>query len=145
MVWVLGSVTVEIQNVAAAVAAITPPVFDAQNPGIKIQLFAFGNFDINPAEADFVAVDAGEIRLAADLRPEAAIQRVIPDVEFPDARRIDGGDEIAHIMGDGDDVLVRPDAVELGHRVIGQLVRGAAVPAAGRVGDSSQTAANHRA
>ena len=51
-------------------------------------------FDIGAAEADALAVDAGEIGLTADAGAEAGVEGVVPDVELPGMRGIDCGQEI---------------------------------------------------
>src|SRR4029450_13713922 len=80
---------------------------------------------VRASDADFLAIDAWEIGLAADSRAESHVERVIPDVQLPDVRRVDGGHEIhgwnrpavrtRNLVRHIDDVLVRADAVEWGH------------------------------
>ncbi len=73
---------------AAAVADIRPALLDPLAPAVEIEL-AVGQLDVDPAQADALAVDAGEVGLAADPGPIAAIERVIPDVELPGGGRVD--------------------------------------------------------
>src|SRR5262249_19093955 len=97
-------------------------------------------FDVDAAEADFVAIDAGKIGLATDSRGHAAVQRVIPGVQLPDSGCIDGGNEIAHAVDRIDDELVSPNAIEGRHRIVGQFVGGPPARSAGtrRVADAGQ-------
>src|SRR5690606_28286355 len=60
----------------------------------------------------------------ADTAGIAAVERVVPDVQLPDAGRIDGRDEVAGVVHDVHDVLVGADAVEGRHFVGGQFVGG---------------------
>src|SRR4029450_11509622 len=67
---------------------------------------------VDPPQAKLVAINAREVGLATDPRRHAAVQRVIPDVEFPHGRRIDGRNEVAHAVHGIDDELVGADAVK---------------------------------
>ena len=80
-------------------------------------------FDIGTAQPDALAVDAGEIGLAADAALIAAVERVVPDVQLPEDRRIDRRNEIAHVVNDVDDVFIGADAVEPRHFEVGQRCR----------------------
>ena len=66
----------------------------------------------------------GKVGLAADLGPIAAVERVIPDVELPRGRGVDGRDEVDRVVHHVDDVLVGADAVERRDLVGGKLVVG---------------------
>ena len=48
---------------------------------------------------------------------------MIPDVQLVEKRRVGGRDEIDDVVRDVHDVLVRADAVEVRHVVVGQLLR----------------------
>ena len=77
---------------------------------------------VRPAQADALAVDAGEVGLAADPAAVAAVERVIPDVQFPGGRRVDRRDEVDRVVDHVDDVFVGADAVERRDLVVRQLV-----------------------
>ena len=112
-----------IAHVIAAGANALAPVF--VTPFLR-------QLDVGAAQADALAVDAREIRLAADACAEADVERVIPDVQFPRVRRIDHRHEIdrrhrlavrpGQLVGDIDDVFIRADAAEGRDDVIGKLV-----------------------
>ena len=102
--------------VTAKVAAL----LDSFRPVIEIELAV--EVDVAAAHADAVIVYAREICLTADPATVAAIQGVVPDVQFPDRRRIHGADEITSIVGDVNQVFVGADAVHPRHDVIGKLV-----------------------
>ena len=111
------------------VAAVAAAVLQAQHPVIKVELLLLLlgiELDVDSAQSDAVPVDAREIGLATDAALVAAVERVIPAVELPDARRIDRRDEIAHVVDDIDDIFIRANAVERRHGIIRQLVGGAA-------------------
>ena len=75
-------VDAEVDEVAPAVADVGPAFLDPLAPAVEIEP-AVVELDVDPAQSHALAVDAGEIGLAADPRAEAAIERVIPDVELP--------------------------------------------------------------
>ena len=104
-------VDAEIDQVALAVGDVGPALLDPLAPAVEVEL-AVGELDVDPAQADALAVDAGEVGLAADLGPVAAVERVVPDVELPGGRRVDARDEIDRVVDHVDDVLVGADAVE---------------------------------
>ncbi len=101
----------EVDQVAVAVADIRPALLDPLAPLVEVEL-AVVELDVDPAQADALAVDAGEVGLAADLGPVAAVERVIPDVELPRGRRVDARDEVDRVVDHVDDVFVGADAVE---------------------------------
>lgn len=74
----------EVDEVAPAVADIKPAFLDPLAPAVEIEP-AIIQLDVDPAQSHALAVDAGEIGLAADPRAEAAVERVIPVVELPGA------------------------------------------------------------
>ncbi len=125
----------------AAVADVVTSLADAFAPGVKGQLAI--ELDVGAAEADPLAVDAREIGLAADAGAEAAVQGVVPDVEFPRVGGVDGGDEIdgwnlfavrsLDGVGDVHDVLVGADPIVGRDLVVGEFVARDAEPPA-RVG-----------
>src|SRR5262249_26088959 len=116
------TVDCEIEQVAQPIAAITASVAQAIHPAVVVQRLILIEFDIRPSQADLVAVDAGEVGLTADAAGIAAIERVIPDVQFPDAGRVDGRDKVAGVVHDVDDVFVGPNAIEFGHVQSWQLL-----------------------
>ena len=71
----------EIDQVARAVADVVAARADAFAPVVVSR--ACRQLHVAAAEADALAVDARKIRLAADARAEAGVERVIPDVQFP--------------------------------------------------------------
>ena len=92
---------------------------------------------IRARQANLVISDTGEIRLAADPRPEAGIQRVIPDVQLPDVRCIPGRNEIDRVgMRHVDDELVGADAVERRYFVVRQRAAARLQPPSG-MGESN--------
>ncbi len=76
-------------------AAVAQPV----DPAVVVERLVLGQLDVGAAQADALAVDAGKVGLAADPGGVAAVERVIPDVQLPDGRRVDGRDEIARRRG----------------------------------------------
>src|SRR5262245_2751178 len=116
---------------AAAVADVVAAAPDAFAP-VRVIEFSIELY-VRAPDADFLAIDAREIGLATDSRAEAHVERVIPDVQLPDVRRVDGGHEIhgwnrpavpiRNLVRHIDDVLVRADAVEWGNDVVRQLRR----------------------
>src|SRR5262249_50019783 len=109
----------EVHQVAFAVADVTAAVLDPFGPGVEIKLAV--EMDVAAAQADALAVDAREIGLAANAAAVAAVQRVIPDVQLPNRRRVHGGDETAGIVRDIHEILVGADARHARHHVVGQL------------------------
>src|SRR5262245_38559496 len=107
----------EIHQVALAVRNVSAPVAHAFDPTVVAQLI---ELDITAAQAHALAINAGEIGLAADARTEAGVERVIPDVQLPRRWRVDGRNEIYGVMRHVDNVFVRADAVEPRQFVIGQ-------------------------
>ena len=61
-------VDLKFDQVAAAVADIGPALLDPFTPGVEVEL-AVGKLDVNAAQADALAVDAGEVGLAAKSWP----------------------------------------------------------------------------
>src|SRR6185436_12204258 len=92
---------------------------DTVNPGVEVQLAI--ELDVAAAQADARAVDAGEVGFAADACAEAGVERVIPDVQLPDRRRVYSRDEIHRVVRYVNDVFVRADAVKFGQFVMRQL------------------------
>lgn len=74
---------------AQPIAAITATVADSVDPVVEVERLVLVELHVDAAEANFVTVDAREVGLAGDPRSEAGVERVVPDVEFPDRRRID--------------------------------------------------------
>ena len=108
---------------AAAVADIGPALLDPFAPGVEVEL-AVGELDIHAAEPHALAVNAREVGLAGDLGPVPAVERVVPDIELPGGRGVDGRDEIDRVVDHVDDVLVGADAVERRDLVGRKLVVG---------------------
>src|SRR5262249_55897799 len=79
--------------------------------------------DVGPAAADALVCDAWEVCFARDARTEAAVERVIPDVQLVGIRCVAGGDEVDGIVRDVDDELVRADAVKRRYLESGQFPR----------------------
>ena len=73
---------------ALAVGDVRPALLDPLAPAVEVEL-AVVELDVDPAQADALAVDAGEVGLAADLGAVAAVERVVPDVQLPGGRRVD--------------------------------------------------------
>jgi hypothetical protein len=122
----------EVEQMTSAVADI---ISTAVNPFTPIGVIELPiELHVRTPEPHLFSIDTRKIRLAADTRTEAHVQRVVPDVQLPHVGRVDGGDEIdrangpairaGHLMRDVHDVLVRADAVEWRHDVVRQ-VRGA--------------------
>ena len=119
----------ELHQVAPAIADVVSALSNALAPLVVIE-FAI-EFDIRPANPDPLAIDARKVRLATDARAEAGVQRLVPDIQFPNRGRvhhrkeIDGGHRFAvgagHFVGHIHDVFIGADAVEFGHVVIRQL------------------------
>src|SRR5260370_30015124 len=128
---------------AQAVADVTASLLDSLDPVVEIELAA--RVDIAAAQADALAVDAGEIRLAADPAAVAAIQRVVPDVELPIGRRVDRGDEVTHAVGDIHEILVGADAVHHRQEIIGDLPGGRVVRLLGGQAPATVSEADHAA
>ena len=118
-------VYLEVDQMAAAITHIRPPLLDPLTPGVEIEL-AVGQFDVNAAETDAFAVNAREVGLAGNLAPVSAVKRVIPDVELPWRRGVDGRDEIDGVVHHVDDILVGADAVKGRDLIRRQLVVSAA-------------------
>ena len=104
---------------ALAVGNVVAAFADALDPVSVIHLSALAH--IASAKPYALPVDTRKIRLPADARAVARIQRVIPDIEFPGIRCIDGGYEIDQILGDTHDVFVGADAVERRNFIRGKL------------------------
>ena len=129
----------EVDQVAAAVADVVAPGADAFAPVVVSQSAV--EFDVRAAKADAFAVYAGEVGLAADARAETAVECVIPNVQFPNRRRIDHREEVhgrnrlavraGNHVGDIGDVFVGADAVERRHLVGWQGRAGLLEPPAG--------------
>ena len=54
---------------------------------------------------------------------------MIPDIQFPDCRRIDSRNKIARTMRRGDDELIGTNSIKPGHRKVRQFVRRFSLPA----------------
>src|SRR5262245_55356623 len=78
--------------------------------------------DVAAPQSDAFAVDEREVGLAAYARAEAGVERVVPDVQLPGRRRVNGRNEINRVVRHVNDVFVRADAVESRQFVIGQTV-----------------------
>ena len=57
---------------------------------IQIQILIFIKFHIHTAQTHFITIDTGEVGLTTDPRAESAVERVIPDVDFPRVGCVDG-------------------------------------------------------
>src|SRR4051812_49009397 len=103
---------------------------DAFAPLVVIE-FAV-QFDIGTTEANFLAIDAGEIRFTTNAGAKAGVERVIPDVEFPDVgriahgKKIDGRHQFSVGAGDFvcyvDDIFIGSNAIKSRHSVVRQRI-----------------------
>ena len=99
------------------------------DPVVVVERFVGGKLYIDATQTHFISVNTGEIGFTADPGSHAAVQRVVPDVEFPDGGCIDCGDKVAGTVGGRDDEFVCSDSIEAGHGEIGQFVSRASLPA----------------
>ena len=99
---------------AFSVCHIAATVLDAFDVAVKVEGVVV-EFDVEPAQSDAFPIDAGEVGFATDSGAKTTVEGVVPDVEFPVDRRVDGGDEVNRIVGHVHDVLVGPDAIEARH------------------------------
>ena len=123
------TVDLEFHEMTLAVADVVAAESNAFAPGVILELAI--ELHVAATEADLLAVDAGEVGLAADARAESGVERVIPDVQLPGVRRVDGGHEIdgrhelairaGNLVSDVHDVFIRADAVELRQAVVREL------------------------
>src|SRR3989475_13291760 len=81
------------------------------------------NVDVRAAASHTFIRQTREVRFPADPRPEATVERVIPDIQLVDEGRIGGRDEVDGVVRDVDDVLVGADRIEAWHLEVRQLVR----------------------
>src|SRR5207244_3404187 len=79
----------EIHQVAVAIADVAASGPDAIAPPVEVELTV--QLHVGATETNALAIDAREVRLAADASAIAAIEGVVPHVQFPHIRRIDGG------------------------------------------------------
>ena len=79
---------------ALAVRRIVAALAQSRDPVVVVELRLP---DIAAAQPDALAIDARKIGLAADARSIADVQRVIPDIQFPGIRRVDGRDDIRQV------------------------------------------------
>src|SRR6266571_8270762 len=98
---------------ALAVTDIGSALLDSLGPFVELEFTV--EMHVTSPQADALAIDAWKIGLAANPAAVAAIERVIPDVQLVDRRRVHGGDEVAHAVRDVDQVLIGADAVHRGH------------------------------
>ena len=106
-------VTLAVRDVAAAAAHAVQPLLEGQT-SLDSRI---GSANAHPA-----IVDARKIGFAAEPRPKADVQRVIPDAQLPDRWRVDGRDEVDGVgIRYVNDVFVRPNSVERWHRETGHL------------------------
>ena len=109
----------KVHEVAAAVADVIASRANSFAPFV-VGEFAI-DFDIAAAQPDALAIDTGEVGLAADAGAIADVESVIPDVELPDHRSVYGGNEINRRnevafrsfdeMSDIDNVFICADAI----------------------------------
>src|SRR5437899_11708813 len=97
---------------AQAAGDLARALLNPIDPCVEVE-FAVGVY-VTASEPAALAVDAGEVGLAADPGAVSAIERVIPDVQLPVGGSIDRRNEVARAVGDVDDVLVGANAVHLG-------------------------------
>ena len=83
------SVDFKVVEVCLAIGAITASIPNALNPAFIGEGLIVVEFDINSAQTHTFAIHAGKIGLPADAALVTAIQRVVPDIEFPGDWRID--------------------------------------------------------
>src|SRR5262249_35574619 len=107
-------------------------------PGLEIELAV--EVDVAAAQAHTLAVDAWKIRLSTDPAAEAAVERVIPDVQLPDRRRIHRRDEVAGVVGDVHEVIVGHDAAHGRNDVVGQFAGWPGIEAPAAVCEANHSA-----
>ena len=83
----------EVYQMASAIGHVASAIADLLAPRVEIELVVRASHTIAPGPYA-LAVDAGEIGFAAGAGAKAAVEGVVPHVQFPDVRRIDGGHEI---------------------------------------------------
>src|SRR5437773_10023756 len=112
----------KIHQVASAVGDVTSPVVDRLQPAAVTKRTIHFGVD---APLTYACIrDAREIGLPRDSRAESHIQGVIPNVQFPQIRRVHRRNEIDRVgMRDVHDVFIGADSVEAGNLVVGQLAR----------------------
>ncbi|MCS1411457.1 MAG: hypothetical protein M2R45_04657 [Verrucomicrobia subdivision 3 bacterium] len=84
-----GVVNFEVKDMAHAVTAVASSILEPLDPGIEIQFFSLVEFYVDAAEANLISVDAWEVGLSANFCAETAVQRMVPNVEFPDGGGVD--------------------------------------------------------
>src|SRR5438445_553830 len=97
---------------AQSVAAIAAAILQALNPRVIVQRFVSRLLDVNTSQSDFVAINTREVSFAADAGLHSTVQSVVPDVQFPDHRGINGGNEITSVLCRRHDEFVGADSIE---------------------------------
>src|SRR3954447_21223025 len=92
-----------------AIGGVVAAFFETCDPVIVIKLCLPY---ITASKTHALTVDAWEIRLAADARPIADVERVIPRIEFPSVGRIHRGVDIGETVRDSNHIFIGPDAIE---------------------------------
>src|SRR4029077_4897010 len=119
----------EIDQVALTVRYIIAAFADSFRPIGVIELARLAH--ITAAQAYPLSVNAREIRLAADARAIAGVQRVIPDIQLISVGRIHRGYEVYEFVRHADDIFVCADAIEGRHLVSRKLFLCQGQPPAG--------------
>ena len=105
-----------------SIATVASAIADTGDPRIVGQGFVLRQFHVNATKSNTFSVDTWKVGFAANATRVTAIEGVVPNVELPDRRGIDGGDEIANIVDNVDNVFVRSNTIEGRHIVVGELV-----------------------
>ena len=114
-------VDLKIHHMTQPFAAVAATMLESLAPDIEVERLVFWQLDIDAAQPDLVAIETGEVGLAAEASPHAAVEYVVPDVEFPNHRRIDRRDEVTHAERASHDELIRSDPVERGRASSGRV------------------------
>src|SRR4030095_3591585 len=114
----------------SSIADIVSALANALAP-IAIIQFA-GQFYVRSAQANAFTVNARKVRFPTDAGAVPGVQRVIPDIQFPNVRGVHGGDKVngahqfavwsGYFMRDTDNEFVGADTAEGRHDIIRQFV-----------------------
>src|SRR5437763_875016 len=100
-----------------SIADIIASAADTFAPFIVVELAIY--LHVRAAQSNFLAVNTWEVSFAADPGAKTNVERVIPDIKFPNIRsiahgkKIDSRDRLAvrsgHFVSDIDHILIGPD------------------------------------
>ena len=76
------SFDLKINQVTKTITTTAPPIQQTCQPIVVFERLLFGGFYVNPPHADTFVVKARKIRLTADPTPVAAIEGVVPNIQF---------------------------------------------------------------